>query len=140
MAKLNNGASMGSLKRKRLIYYVLGLALPLTQFFLLYVVVNFNSILLAFQKFDIKTGKYEIIGFDNFKDVFVAFKEGGWFNYILRGLLMYGISIVEIPFVLLFAFYFCKRKRFYKTFEFILLLPSMISGLVLSLMFTLRPS
>ena len=46
----------GKKNRSKLIFYICGLALPLLQFAVFYIGVNINSVLLAFQKYDIREG------------------------------------------------------------------------------------
>ena len=48
-------------KRKRLCFYIALMAIPVI-----------NSVLLAFQKYDINENKLIFVGFDNFIDVFTA--------------------------------------------------------------------
>ena len=62
-----------SMKKSGTLFYVTMIALPLLQFVIFYVIVNFNSILMAFQNYDNSTGK-EVITFtwDNFAYFFSA--------------------------------------------------------------------
>lgn len=62
-----------SIKKGGRLFYVSMIALPLLQFLVFYVIVNFNSILMAFQNYDNSTGK-EVITFtwDNFAYFFQA--------------------------------------------------------------------
>ena len=53
-------------KKKQLIFYICIVALPILQFCVFYIGVNFNSILLAFKTFDADTNKYVFDGFNNF--------------------------------------------------------------------------
>ena len=61
-------------KQKDMIFYILMLAFPVTQFLIFYVGVNFNSILLAFRKYDVLKGEFSWAGFDNFIQVFSDFR------------------------------------------------------------------
>ena len=54
-------------KRIELIFYIFMLAYPVVQFCIFYLGVNFNSILLAFQKIDVANNKVSWT-FDNFKN------------------------------------------------------------------------
>ena len=53
-------------QNKKLIFYIAMMAIPVIQFCIMYIGVNFNSILLAFQKYNIDTGRYVYNGFQNF--------------------------------------------------------------------------
>ena len=49
-------------KQKRLVFYMLMFALPLLQFLLFYLYVNFNSIILAFTNRVAKVEPIDIVG------------------------------------------------------------------------------
>ena len=51
-----------------LIFYISLMLLPCIQFFIFYIVINFNSIMLVFQKFE--GGKFIFNGFNNFIEIF----------------------------------------------------------------------
>ena len=55
---------------KKLLFYIGLLALPLLQFSIFYIYVNFNSIILAFKKYDVIEFSYDFVGFGNFETVF----------------------------------------------------------------------
>ena len=57
-------------RTKQTIFYWSILALPLLQFGIFYVGVNFNSLLLAFRQFDVMTNESSFVGFSNFAQVF----------------------------------------------------------------------
>ena len=69
MTKIKNN-QMRSQKLKTAGFYTLLVILPLTQFVLFYVCVNFNSILLALKSYDPLTLKVEKLGFQNFSQIF----------------------------------------------------------------------
>ena len=55
---------------KKLLFYIGLLALPLLQFCIFYVYVNFNSFVLAVKRYDVVNFTYEYVGFGNFEEVF----------------------------------------------------------------------
>ena len=55
--------------KKDLFYYGL-LALPLLQFSIFYIYVNFNSFILAVKSFNVETLEYDFVGLKNFQAVF----------------------------------------------------------------------
>ena len=62
---------MSSIKKSGRLFYITMIALPLVQFLIFYVIVNFNSILMAFQNYDNSTGEVVItFTWDNFKFFF----------------------------------------------------------------------
>ena len=66
----NINAKSKIFKNKKLIFYIAMMALPVIQFSIMYIAVNFNSILLAFKEYDHTTGQYFFTGFQNFTKVF----------------------------------------------------------------------
>jgi len=73
-------------KRKQdLIFYVVMLAIPMLQFAIFYIGVNFNSFLMSFQKFDEASKEFVFLDFanlfDNFARVFRALTTETVFSY-----------------------------------------------------------
>ena len=54
---MKNNRDLNSIKRNGNVFFWVMLALPLLQFAIFYVGVNFNSILLAFKSYENYTGK-----------------------------------------------------------------------------------
>lgn len=129
-------ASCGMFGKKAKIFYALMLAFPVLQFGFFYVGVNFNSIILAFQKYDFSTGVLQITGagFENFARFFKWMGEGSAFLDLLKNtFVIYGINFVTgIALGLTFSFYIYKKKFWSKFFRVILFLPSILSAIVLS--------
>ncbi len=117
---------------KRLIFYILILALPLLQFALFYIYVNIDSIILAFQHYEIADGGGYVssfAGIENFKNVFLIFKEKP--QLIENSLILFVVEFfIGIPLALLFSYYIYKRKLFAGLFRVLLFLPQIISGTV----------
>ena len=105
--------STNTRKQKRLIFYIILMALPMLQFFVLWFCVNINSILLAFKSYDFDTGDYTIVWFDNFKRAFHDFKAIPYFGASIRNTLIIYLCnlIIGTPLTLLFSFYIYKRCR-----------------------------
>lgn len=117
------------------IFIVLMLMLPLLNFAVFYVYVNFNSILLAFK---VPVGDIEVWGMDNFKQMFEEFASGGsdltkalinTMKYFFTGI------IITLPLSFLMCYFLYKRVRGYRVFRVIFYLPSIISASVLVAMF-----
>ncbi len=125
--------------KKKYIFVLCVLALPIIQFCIFYIYVNFNSIIMAFTKYvptQDKTGyTMQFSGFENFvtafKSVFVKNSYMIW-----NSLLSYGCSlIIGMTLELLFAFYIYKEFFFSKLFRVILFIPQIVSSVVFVLLF-----
>ncbi len=114
---------------------------PLVQFAIMYIYVNFNSILMSFQTYDVFTGKFVFTGgLDNFKRVFnELFSPTGTLGVAFgNSLKMYLVSLLIVsPLALLFSYYMFKKIRFTEFFRVVLFLPSIISPVILVSIFTI---
>lgn len=122
---------------KDLIFVILLVALPLLQFFIFYVCVNINSILLAFKKYDIE-GNVSFAGFDNFKQLFIDFKSFTLYKVALKNsTLVFLIGCpISLTLALLFSYYIYKKNsKFANIFKIVLFLPSVIPAIALATMF-----
>ena len=119
----------------KLFYAALAL-IPSLQFIIFYIVVNFNSFLLAFKDFS-ATGLEYTLTFDNFS---------GWFTNELKNtelwtsigvsLKSYGIMLlVSIPLGLFFSYYMFKKMPASGIFRVLLFLPSILSAAVLAVIY-----
>ncbi len=122
---------------KDLIFVILLVALPLLQFFIFYVCVNINSILLAFKKYDINNN-VSFAGFENFKQLFIDFKSFTLYKVALKNsTLVFLIGCpVSLTLALLFSYYIYKKNsKFANIFKVVLFLPSVIPAIALATMF-----
>ena len=123
--------------KKDLIFYVAMFAFPVIQFCIFYIAVNFNSILLAFQNVDLLSGQVSWAKFDNFKQVFSDM----WNMYTVKvatknSIIVYVLTIlISTPLNLLFSFYLYKKNFGSGLFRIFLFLPSIVSGIVMVLMY-----
>lgn len=125
-------------KKKRI--FIIGmLAFPLLQFLLFYVIVNINSIALAFQKMNVSTGQFEFAGFENFKDVFTNIARDAFLQQVFKNSVVMFLAgtLIAFPLSLVFSYYVYKKFFLAKTFRFVLFLPSIISSIVLCLVYKL---
>ena len=89
------------------------LVLPLLQFCIFYIGVNFNSILLSLKTYDYTTGKFYFSGFNNFKVFFDQFGKSGniMWTYLKNSLLFFLASVgITTPFSILFSYYIYKNS------------------------------
>lgn len=130
--KINPNYSPGVRNKKidDLRFYIIMLILPVTQFCIMWIGVNFNSILLAFKEYTSGT------------DYFWSSK---WFTWAATAfvkdtvlkqalgtsvLCWFAATICTMPVSLLISFYFYKELRFHKVFRVIFFLPSVIANIV----------
>ena len=128
-------------KTKQTIFVWTMLAIPLAHFLLFYVYVNFNSIMLAFKNIDFANGGKEYWTFDNFKEIFRMFKEGGkgvnMSLYAKNTLKFWALNVFwTLPWSLVLTYVFHKKLRNYKFFRIMLFIPSLICGVVGSTVFS----
>ena len=129
----------GGLQKKRThenIFYACLIALPLLNFLVFYVGVNFNSFLLAFKTYD-TIGLASFAGFANFKEVFseitgeyvvrVALKNSA-FIYLFN-------LVVQLPICLLLSYFIYKGCPGSEFFKVMLYLPNIIASIVMSIVF-----
>lgn len=122
-------------------FYWLGLAIPLLQFILMYVVVNVNSFVLAFQSYEynIMTGEevIEWIGFKNFQDFWTAFTSNPlMLGRIKNSFIVYAVHLfVGTVLAILFAYYVYKGFKGTEFFRVTLFMPSILSPVVLVMIY-----
>lgn len=133
---------------KKWIFYVALIFFPIIQFILFYVYVNINSIILAFQRYELNLGgdeasRYVWGGLVNFKrgigEIFGIFGfnkstalSNGFINSIVLTLIVLCIST---PLTLLFSYVISKKIPLSGLFRFFLFIPSIVPSIVLSLVY-----
>lgn len=130
------GATVARWRERGFISVVL--VYPILLFIVFYIVVNFNSFILAFQKVDVNYN-YVFTGFDNFKQVFadLVSKENRMLStgFINSGLMFLLVTGIGMPLNLLFGYMIYRKWRGTGAFRLIVMLPSIISGMLMALMF-----
>ena len=124
--------------RSKKIFFAIMVALPLFQFAVMYVGVNANSFIMAFQHYEnALSGKgFDITfaGIDNFKEAWTLLSEKSYMLEIsLTGFLV--TMFIAYPLALLFSFYIYKKYLFSGFFKTVLFLPQIISSLIFSTLF-----
>lgn len=109
---------------------------PVILFCIFYVAVNFNSFLLAFKSIG-SDGTSTFAGFKNFALVFEQFSQSGLVQTALvNSVKMYIIClVVSMPLYIIFAFYIFKRWALGRVFRIIMMIPAIVSGFIMSLVF-----
>ena len=117
------------------------LAWPLGIYMFFYITINGGSILMAFQHVD---ADYNFVFydaahlFDNFKSVFANFSEGGSLlaTSIWNNVKMFFLTlIIGFPLNMVFGYYLFKRKLGHNMVRFVVMTPSLLSGMVMCLLF-----
>lgn len=130
------------------VFYCSMFSLPLLQFLIFYIGVNFNSILMAFQNIyverDYASGgvKYitEFAGLETFKQFITVELAGvtGKFASAIPNSLIYLVFsvVVVIPLGLLFSYYVYKKYALSGVYKVFLFLPSVICSLILVIFYS----
>ena len=123
-------------KTKRTLFFWFMAALPLLQFAIFYVYVNFNNIVLAFQKYEL----YESYTFDvsftlgNFATAWNVIAEKNYFitNSLIKFVVL---MVIQYPLALIFSNYIYKKWPASGFFKTVLFMPQLVSGLIYGLLF-----
>lgn len=123
-------------KDKNVLFYSLLMAFPLAQFLIFYVGVNFNSILMAFQRIDVQkdTVEWTVSNIQNAFEMMTASPE--LLSVMSVSVLSYVILTgIGIPLGLFFSYYIYKKLPLSGAFRVILFLPSILSAIVMATIF-----
>ena len=128
-------------RRKELIFYSLMMIIPIIQVIIFYFIININSISLAFKSYsyggDGALASYTFAGFENFKKCFVdLFNEYSLKSAFKNSMLAFALQTLLIPWIaMVFSYYIYKNKFGKSLFNIFLFLPSIISPLVITLIY-----
>ncbi len=129
-------SGMSAEKRNNLIFYICFMAIPIAQFAIFYIGVNFQSILMAFQSFDNVTEKTTWIGLANIWEEIKKFMEHDGLVTLKNSLILFLVKLgIGTPLGLLFSYYIYKKFRWYSFYRVMLFIPSIVPSIVLVLMF-----
>ncbi len=132
MEKLNKKTKKGMTRRtQEIIFLCIALAFPITQFLVMYVGVNANSIILSMKEY-VGKNEYVFAGFKNFASVFNNFATNPAFQTMLKNsiIMWFFSSPVTILLGMMIAYSVWKKVYFSGFFSTVLFLPSMISSVV----------
>lgn len=120
-------------KKEQVLFYLSFTLIPIILFVIFYIVVNVNSILMAFQEYDFYGGKFIFNGFSNFKDFFNEFTETGVMKKAFgNSFKLYLVTLcVGLPLALMFSFYIYKKQAGAAFFRVCLYLPQVLSTIAL---------
>ena len=137
---LNKNRKRYTRKQRRILFYTLMFALPILQFLLFYLYVNFNSIIMAFQdKVERETlgdGYKVSFTWDHIKNALKFFeKDDRWKMLVNSFSLLFGQLFIVTPLALLFSYYIAKGKPGASFFRIMLYLPQVLSIVVLGILY-----
>ena len=132
-----------------LIFFWSILILPLLQFCIFYIGVNFNSILLSLKTYDYTTGDFYFSGFNNFEVFFDQFGKTSdiMWEYLDNSLVFFFAGLgITTPFAILFSYYIYKNghRKFQKytasnafagLSKILLFLPTVMPSIAIVLMY-----
>ena len=122
-------------KLNKNLFIFLMLVFPLAQFAVFYVYLNFNNITLAFKGMRSDFSTY-FVGFENFKMVFNGLETHYLVISLKNNLLMFLLTwIIGMPLNILFGYYLYKKRLGHRFIRIIYMLPSMVSGVVMAMLF-----
>ena len=128
--------TISSQKKHALIFYVIMLAFPVLQFSVFYVGVNFNSVLMSFQSFDVASGAYKMDWLVNIEKVARELSTFTMTNAMKNSAVAFLVSIVVgVPLTLVFSYYVYKKYILSGLFKIVLFLPSIVSSIAMVLMY-----
>ncbi len=124
-------------KTKRLIFYTAMVTLPFIQFLIFYVYVNIDSILMAFRVTYLDEGSYveRWSLTENFVGVFTFLNSRQWVPIIVSARAYLISFFTSGIFSIFFSYYVYKKFFLAGVFKVFLYLPSMVSSVVLTLVF-----
>ena len=125
-------------KRKALFSLIM-LAIPILHFLVFYLYINLSSFSLAFKKYEIVEGTGLVSSFakfDNFKDAFnLLFSASGW-GKIKNTLIFESVNLFLVtPLTLIFAFYIYKKAFMGKFFKVMLFMPYILSEIIVATLY-----
>ncbi len=132
---------MQEIKKKKIgtdkganVFLAVMMALPILQFIIFYIVVNFNSIVLAFQYQDGLTGEFDWLEdpFQQFRIVFMMIEEDPFTQVAIKNSIFLGVLSIFIimPITLLFSYYVYKKMHGGDFFKIMLFAPTIITSVV----------
>lgn len=121
------------------VFIVLMLAYPLLQFLVFWLYANVDTVVLTFSRIDPETGEYALWGVERYKKVFenmilgkdVAARTMFWNSF--RAIL---INFIILPLAVITAYCFYKKVPGERIFRVLFYMPSMISLVVLTMVYT----
>ena len=119
------------MSKKRVLFILCGVTVPVIQWLIFYVYANFSSILMAFQD---STGALSLMNFQRLIKEFQM--ETSEIRLALRNtFLTFGILFVTFPFKVLVSFFIYKKIPFYNFYRVVFFVPTIVFSVAFALIF-----
>ena len=126
-------------RRRRQMWFLIALCIiPLINFAIFWVYVNFKTIILTFYRYDKSTGEYIFINVQRYISVFKEYVLGtvpANQNVYLNSFRAIIINLIILPIAFIASYSFYKKIRFEKAFRVLFMFPSIISLVVLTMVY-----
>ena len=141
--KLTAKKKMRSGNFQRNVFLTCILIVPVINSVIYYLIVNFNSILMAFQSYDLSTGKYVFLTdlqggvFGNFTRFVTDLKSDYKLSFTTRNsFMLYFIGLfISTPIQVFVSYFLYKKIPGTKFFKVVLYLPQILSSIVMTIIF-----
>ena len=135
--KKPSGNFFRSRKFRKNLFVICMLAYPVFQFAVMWAFVNFDSILMTFQKYDTLEG-WKFVGLDNYANWFEKFKIDPAYKIMFVNSALHSLvgMFVIFPICLIVSYFLCRKIPASGFFRIIFYLPSIIPLVVLVRGFT----
>ena len=123
--------------KKKYIFISLMLLIPMAQFAIFYVYMNMSNIILAFQGMNVDGSVYWLKDpLENFKYVLTGADSKIIFISLKNNITMFFITwFIGMPLNILYGYYLFKKKAGHQVIRILFMLPGMISGVVIAMLF-----
>lgn len=119
-------------KQKDYVFVALMLLIPVINFIIFWVIVNFNSILLAFQRLDRETGTHYFT-LENFASLVNLFKTNELKNALVNTLIMSGFQILFVlPWGFFLTYFLYKKIPLTGVWRLCLFLPTILPAIFMT--------
>ena len=126
-----------SRKRKRTLFIIGMLALPLLQWLVFFVYVNINSVLMGFQTINLKTGEIEWT-LNNFRRFINEWNALPNIKMAVKNSMFAGVNNLLLTMLsLILSYFFYKKVPGRKIFRIIYFLPNIISAVIYTMVYKL---
>lgn len=126
-------------KWKRGLFIASFITIPILHFLIFTFYVNVDTFVLSFQKYSGSTGKYVFVKLQNYEEFFKSFSSPGSVlgKAVKNSILFFAVNdFVILPLAFVSAFFMYKKMPLSNVFRVIFFLPSIISAVVLTMLFS----
>lgn len=122
-----------------IVFMITLMAIPVLHFCVFWLFINFDSIMLSFQRFDMQSGNWVRTGFSNYRELYNAYIMP---NSVLPRAILNSLSVflwndfIILPISLFCAYMLYKKLPLHNAYKVIFFLPSIISVTVLTLSYS----